>query len=99
MSVRAQPLAQVDEDGLSVSAPVVFDVTDSLVEGEVLAHPFVGVEMDGVESGGASLRLGELQERPAGPGALVRRIDRDVVDVEAFLVDARDDQPDDLAAA
>jgi hypothetical protein len=78
-------------------APVVLDEPDPRVEGQVLRHLLVGVEVDGVEPGTPRLGFGELQEGPSKPDPAMAGMHRDVVDQEPFTSDAEDDDPHDGA--
>jgi hypothetical protein len=69
------------------AATVVFDVADVRVEREVLGHALVRVEVDRVEPRLSRRCLGELEQQLADAGAVMRGIDRDVVDEEAVGVD------------
>src|SRR5215211_1259986 len=60
-------LSQVDTRERSLGASVVFDVPDPCVEGQVLCHLLVGVEVDGVEPGALRLGFGELEEGSPKP--------------------------------
>src|SRR5215207_721648 len=88
-------LPHVDQRELPLGTSIVLGVPDPGVERQVLLHPLVRVQVDGIESRPPGFGFRKLEEGPSKTLPAMGGINGDVVDKEPFFVNGEDDYPND----